>query len=316
MAVIRLQIYVDDIFGTRRLFDHVEVQRSVSGPPSFSDAVSITAPAAVAATLTGTTEQPYVGLYGTTLKLRVNQGTEITVSFTDPDPISIQSVIKAIATAVPGLVAEDSVNALKLTTIRKGTASAIQITDGTANTILGFTTGQLDEGEDEHVQLLPKVANYNYYDQGGTNTSYYRTRYTNKVSGNVSTWSDWVLGAHTFAINEDHIITGMVGLANVDGTPLVNAKITLVNVFSPIMQDGFFIAGRSRTIVTDVSGQAQITLVMGSVIDVVLEGTGIVRRIQVPDSGTTFDLLDPSLQTDDPFGIQTPDLPAAVRSSL
>ena len=67
---------------------------------------------------------------------------------------------------------------------------------------------------------------------------------------------------------------------------------------------------------TDVSGQAQVTLVMGSVIDVVLEGTSIIRRIQVPNSGSTFDLLDPSLQTDDPFGIQTPDLPAAVRSTL
>ena len=316
MAIIRIQVYVADVPGTMRLFDHIEVQRSIQGPPSFLDAVSITAPSAVASTITGTTQQPYVGLYGTFLKLMINQGTEVTVPFTDPDPVSIQSVIKAITAAVPGLVSADVENYLQLTTVKKGTSSAIQITNGTANSVLGFTVGQSDTGEDEHIQLMRKVAVYSYSDQGGTPTSYYRTRFVNKVSGNVSTWSDWVVGASTFAVSEDHIITGTVKMANIDGTPLVGAKVTVVNVYSPIVQDGFFIAGRSRTVVTDVSGQAQVTLVMGSVIDVVLEGTSIIRRIQVPNSGSTFDLLDPSLQTDDPFGIQTPDLPAAVRSTL
>jgi hypothetical protein len=316
MAIIRIQVYVADVPGTLRLFDHIEVQRSNVGPPSFSDAVSITAPSAVAATLTGTVEQPYVGLYGTSLKLAINQGTEITVPFTDPDPVSIQSVIKAITAAIPGLVVEDVLNTIKMTTVKKGTVSALQITNGTSNAALGLTTGQIDTGEDEHVQLLRGVAVYGYSDQGGLVTSYYRTRFINKVSGNASTWSDWVAGASTFAVDESHIITGTVKLAGVDGTPLVGAKVTVVNVYSPVIQDGFFIAGRSRTVVTDVSGMAQLSLVMGSVLDVVLEGTSIVRRIQVPNTGATFDLLDPALQTDDQFGIRVPDLPAAVRSSL
>jgi len=315
MAIIRLQIYVADIRGTMSLFDHIEVQRSIAGSP-FSDAASITATSAIAATLSGTVEQPYVGLSGTSLQLEINQGTEFTVPFTDPDPTSIQSVIKAITSLVPGLIAVDVGNVLQLTTVNKGTASAIEIIGGSAVSVLGFTPGQLDEGEDEHIQLLPKVSVYSYFDQGGTSTAYYRTRFVNTVSGNTSTWSDWAVGASTFAVDEDHIITGTVKMANIDGTPLVGAKVTVVNVYSPIVQDGFFIAGRSRTVTTDVSGQAQVTLVMGSIIDVVLEGTSVIRRIQVPSTGSTFDLLDQSLQTDDPFGIQTPDLPAAVRSSL
>jgi hypothetical protein len=316
MAIIRIQVYVEDVLGTMRLFDHIEVQRSNQGPPSFLDAVSITSPSAVASTLTGTTQQPYVGLNGTSLKLMINQGTEVTIPFTDPDPVSIQSVIKAITAAVPGLVAVDVENYLRLTTVKTGTSSAIQVTNGTANSVLGFIAGQADTGEDEHIQLMRKVVVYSYSDQGGLPTSYYRTRFINKVSGNVSTWSDWVVGTSTFAVEESHIITGTVSLAGIDGTPLIGAKVTVVNVYSPVIQDGFFIAGRSRTVVTDASGRAQVTLVMGSVLDVVLEGTGVVRRIQVPNAGSTFDLLDPSLQTDDPFGIQTPDLPAAVRSTL
>lgn len=316
MAIIRIQIYVADIPGTMRLFDHIEVQRSYEGPSSFSDAASVTAPTAVAATLIGTAQQPFIGLSGTSLKLKVNQGTEITIPFTDPDPVSIQSVIKAVVAAVPGVVADDATNALRLTTITKGTSSALEITNGTANDVLGFSTGQKDAGEDEHIQLLRSVAVYGYSDHGGTPSSYYRTRFINKVSGEVSAWSAWVVGTFSFAVEEAHIITGTVKMANLDGTPLVGAKVTVVNVFNPIIQDGFFIAGRSRTVVTDASGQAQVTLVMGSTLDIVLEGTGIVRRIQVPSSGSTFDLLDVSLQTDDPFGIQVPDLPAAVRGTL
>jgi hypothetical protein len=35
----------------------------------------------------------------------------------------------------------------------------------------------------------------------------------------------------------------------------------------------------------------------------------------VPNTGTEFDLMDETLVLDDPFQIQVPDLPAAVRRS-
>ena len=95
----------------------------------------------------------------------------------------------------------------------------------------------------------------------------------------------------------------------------MNAKVTVVNVYNPIIQDGYFVAGRSKTVATDGVGQAQVTLVRGSTIDVIVEGTTVIRRITVPSVGASFDLLDASLQTDDAFGIQVPDLPAAPRSS-
>jgi hypothetical protein len=86
-------------------------------------------------------------------------------------------------------------------------------------------------------------------------------------------------------------------------------------VYSPLSVDGYFIAGANRRIETDGTGYAESTFIKGSTVDVILEGTSVIRRILVPDTGTEFDLMDASLVQDDPFNIQVPDLPAAVRRS-
>ena len=315
MAIIKIRIYVPELKSTMQLFDRIEVQRSVAGTP-YSDATSITKPAPVAATLVGTVMQPYVGLYGTQLKLKVNQGTEMTIPFTSPDPISIQTVVDLINKAIPGLVASDDGNGrLNLVTVQKGTKASIEITNGTANAPLGFTSGQSDSGEDEHIQLMRGVPTYSYEDSFGLTTNYYRTRYVNSLSGDFSDWSDWIPGISGSGVQSSNLILGTIKLAGVDGAALVNAKVTVVNVYNPIIQDGYFVAGRSKTVATDGVGQAQVTLVRGSTIDVIVEGTTVIRRITVPSVGASFDLLDASLQTDDAFGIQVPDLPAAPRSS-
>jgi hypothetical protein len=175
--------------------------------------------------------------------------------------------------------------------------------------------GQKDNGEDEYIQLMPDVTNYEYQDRSGLISNYYRTRYLNVVSGEVSSWSDWIMGSTGAAVADNHLIIGKVKVADVDGTALVGMKVTAVNVFQPVMQDGYFMAGRCKTVTTDSAGQAQITLIKGATVDVILEGTSVIRRILVPSTGTEFDLLASSLQLDDPFGIQVPDLPAASRSS-
>jgi len=316
MTIIKIKIYVPELRSTMQLFDRVEVQRSVLGSPLYSDALSITKITAAAAALLGRIVQPYTGLSGTQLKLKLNQGTEITIPFTTSDPISIQTVIDAVNRAVPGLVASyDGSGCLSLVTVQKGTKASVEITDGTANTPLGFATGENASGEDEHIQLMRGVATYSYEDRFGLATNYYRTRYINSLSGNFSDWSDWIPGISGSGVQSANLILGTIKLAGIDGAALVGAKVTVVNVYSPIIQDGYFIAGRSKTVSTDGVGQAQVTLIRGSTIDVIVEGTTVIRRITVPSEGDSFDLLDASLQTDDAFGIQVPDLPAAPRSS-
>jgi hypothetical protein len=238
------------------------------------------------------------------------------IPFTSPDPISIQTVVDAINKAVPGLVtSDDGSGLLNLITVQKGTKASIEITNGTANTPLGFATNENASGQDEHIQLMRGVSTYSYEDRFGLAANYYRTRYISTLSGNFSDWSDWIPGISGSGVQSANLILGTIKLAGIDGAALVGAKVTVVNVYNPAVMDGYFIAGRSKTVSTDGVGQAQVTLVRGSIIDVILEGTTVIRRITVPSVGVSFDLLDPSLQTDDAFGIQVPDLPAAPRSS-
>jgi len=315
MAVIKIKIFVPEISNVLTLFDVIQVQRSEAGTP-YTDAKSITDITAQPPVLVGTEEGPFVSLQGKTLKLKVDGGLEQTVTFTAADPISLANVIAEFNTSITGATASDDGDGkLQIDGDNVGTDGTLEITGGTALTILGFTTGQKDNGEDTHITLMAGVDSYQYDDQSGEASYWYRTRFLNTVSGNVSSWSDWTQGSTGAVINASLLIIGKIKLADIDGTAMVGAKVTLVNTFSPLIADGFFISGRAKQIVTDGSGQAETTLIKDSIIDVIIEGTSFIRRIQVPSTGTEFDLMDATLVLDDPFQIQVPDLPAAVRRS-
>lgn len=312
MAVIKVKIYVPEIANVMTLFDVIQVQRSEAGSP-YADAKLITADAAAAPVLVGTEEGPFT-LQGLTFKIKVDGGNEQSHTFTTTDPISIANVVGELDGALTGVTVSDDGNGkLKIEGNTVGTAGTLEITGGTGLTELGFTSGDKDNGEDQHVTLQAGVDSYEYDDQSGEASYWYRTRYYNTTSQNVSSWSDWTQGSTGGVIDSAELIVGRIRLADIDGTALVGKQVTLVNIFSPLTADDHFIAGRSKSIETDGSGYAESTLIKGSTIDVIIEGTSVIRRITVPDTGTEFDLLDPALQTDDPWNIQVPDLPSAVR---
>jgi hypothetical protein len=315
MAVIKIKIFVPEIANVLSLFDHIQVQRSEAGSP-YTDAKFITADAATKPVLVSANEGPFAGLQGTELKLKVDGGSEQTVTFTAANPVSLTNVIAEIDTELTDLTpSDDGGGKLQLEGDVAGTVGTLEITGGAAAAILGFTVGDKDNGEDAHINLLPAVDSYEYDDQSGAASYWYRTRFYNQTSGTYSSWSDWTQGSTGAVITASFLIVGKIKMAEIDGTALVGQDVTIVNVHSPLTKDEHFIAGRSVTITTDGSGYAEITLIKGATVDVVLEGTSMIRRITVPDTGTEFDLMDSSLQTDDPFNIQVPDLPAAVRRS-
>lgn len=315
MAVIKIKIFVPEIANVLTLFDKIQVQRSEAGTP-YSDAKSITANTVAAPTLVSTNEGPFSSLQGTNLKIVVDGGSEQEVTFTAANPISLANVIAEFNTDITGATASDNGEGkLQIDGNQTGTVGTIELTGGTALAILGFTTGDKDNGEDLHISLLTGVDSYEYDDQSGAASYWYRTRFYNQTSGNFSSWSDWTQGSTGSVISASLLIVGKIKLAEIDGTSLVGQDVTLVNVFNPLSADGYFLAGRSKTITTDGSGYAEITLIRGSVLDLILEGTSMIRRIQVPSTGTEFDLMDENLVQDDPFQIQVPDLPAAVRRS-
>jgi hypothetical protein len=46
-----------------------------------------------------------------------------------------------------------------------------------------------------------------------------------------------------------------------------------------------------------------------------IDGTGFVRRIAIPTTGDSVDLLDPALVTRDEFGIHEANIDFAIRTS-
>lgn len=315
MGVAKIKVFVPEIANVLTLFDVIEVQRSEAGDP-YSDAVSITAVSATAPVLTGTEEGPFTGLQGAELKIKVDGGSEQTLTFTGLDPFSLAMVIDEFNDGVTGAVAsDDGTGKLKITGSQLGTLGQLELTGGGALTVLGFTTGDKDNGEDTHIALLTDVDSYEYDDQSGAASYWYRTRFVNTTSGNFSSWSDWIQGDTGAAITATYLIVGKIRLADLDGTALVGQQITIVNVYNPLIVDTYFIAGKSKTIETNGVGLAETTLIMGSILDVIIAGTSFIRRIEVPSTGTEFDLMDESLVVDDRFDIQVPDLPSAVRRS-
>lgn len=313
MATIKIKIFVAEIANVLTDFDHIQVQRSEAGSP-YGDAKFITADSATKPSLVGTEEGPFASLQGTTLKVKVNGGAEQEVTFTAADPISLTNVIAEITAAITGLTPQDNGEGkLELEGNTAGTIGTLEITGGTSLSILGFTSGDKDNGEDANIALSAGVSEYEYDDGSGAASYWYRFRYYNETAETFSSWSDWIQGSTGSAIDAAYLIVGKIYLANIDGTAISGAKVTLVNVFSPLAADGYFLSGGRIELETDGTGYAETTLVKDSLIDVIIHGTSVIRRIQVPDTGTEFDLMDDSLVQDDPFNIQVPDLPAAVR---
>ena len=315
MATIKLKIYVAELANVMLLYDSIWVQRSTTAPPTTTE-VDLTADVAAPAVLIGSLEGPFT-LNGKTLVFKVN-GTELTVTFTSPNPVAIPDVVDEINTALTnaGLAAtasNDGTGKLKLETDDDGTQYTLEIISGSALTDLGFSAGDKDNGEAEHITLVAGTTDYEFDDGSGLASYYYRTRFYNTTSGIFSGWSDWIQGTTGAAVDAADLIVGKVKLAGLDGTALASAKVVIVNVYDPVLKDGYGIFGGSVVLETDGTGYAETTLVKGSLVDVIFAGTSIVRRIRVPDSGTEFDLLDDSLVVYDRFEIVKPDLPYAPR---
>lgn len=311
MPSVPVQISVPNIADALLYFDSMEVQKSVAGTP-YSDAVSLTAVHARGASALGT-GTVFTHLAGTVLNLDVS-GTGLTHTFVGPNPMTISAILRELR----NLTLVDATNSsgqLKLTTEALGIDQRLTILAGTANEILGFTEGQSSFGLDVNIDLLPSVEKYTFLDRTYPfQDGWYRVRFVNTTTGRTDSWQSWFLGPGTVAVDPASLVSGYVKLATLDGKVQEGAEVTVINTYSPHIQDAYFIAGASVTKKTDSTGTATFDLVKGSLVDVVIEGTSVIRRIQVPVT-TPFDMLDPDLQLDDPFGIQEPDLPAAVRHS-
>lgn len=312
MAVIKLKIYVANLSNVLGLFDKMQVWRSETG--ILGTYFEITGPVAQPATLLGSVAGPFT-LNGKTIKLKVNQGSEQTLTIVSADPIGIDDLVDFINT-IPstGLVASEDGGALRLSTVATGTVSVIEITGGTALTDLGFTVGQKDNGEDPRITLSPASTSYEYDDQSGDPDNYYKVRYYNSGTGTFSSFGDPVKGDIGSIVPPTDLVKASGTFAKLDGKPVSGMAVIFYNVYLPPLSVGDIgIVGREIRVETDQAGYLETMLVKGSLVDVILSGTGIIRRITVPDAD--FNIMAAVAAADDNFQIQVPDIPAAVRRS-
>lgn len=314
MAVIKLTVTVVKLANVMGLFDLIQVHRSESGidGPYYE----ITAASPAAATLLGSETGDFT-LNGLTLKLKVDEGSEQTVTFTTADPINIDDTIDILNDQLTGITATEESGAVRLTSDTTGTVSTLEITGGTALTELGFTSGDRDTGEDSRVSLQADVETYEYDDQSGDPDFYYKVRYYDSGSGQVSDYGAASKGDVGSVLPPSDLIKAIVQLAAMDGKPVTDRKVVFYNKYvPPLVISEYLIADREIVVSTDQLGYAETMLVKGAQIVVSIAGTNIVRHITVPSTGSDFSVNDSIAAADDLFQIQTPDIPAAVRRTL
>jgi len=314
MAVIKLTIYVSNLSNVMGLFDKIQVHRSESG--ELGPFYEITASSAQAAKLIGSVSSPFT-VNGLTLKLKVDEGSEQTITFVTADPINIDDLVDFLNTNLIGATASEDVGKLKISSDVTGTVSVVEITGGTALTALGFLVGDRDTGEDARISLQTGVTEYQYDDRSGDHDYYYKVRYYNSVTFAVSSFGPAVKGDVGSVLPPSDLIKAVVDLASLDGKPVADREVSFYNKYvPPLVLSDYMIVGAEVKLYTDRVGHAETMLVKGSTVVVSIAGTNIVREIVVPTTGTEFKVNDAIAAADDLFQIQIPDIPAAVRRTL
>lgn len=292
--------------------DSIEVQRSSDAGETYR---ALMAASAEAATVTGTNSE-YFPLEDTSFTILIS-GVYYTVNFTDPGGYLAADAVSDINTALSGLLtASTDSGSVVLTLDTTGYANYMTIVSGSALSPLGFTAGSSYYGKSAYIALTSDT-HYFFEDTQGVSGDYYRYRFVNSSSGAYTDWTemeaeDW------WDVSQDQVCLAYAVLKDVEGSPLTDIVVGVSHSHS---SDSVSISGSEAYTVgdyaeteTDEEGYACLYLTRGAVVDVVLESTGVVRRITVPDS-ETVNLLDSSIAEDDLFEIQTFDLPSAIRRS-
>lgn len=255
-------------------------------------------------------QAPYVLTDGMTLIVQVTGGEIQTIELEAADFVAPATISSAFASVVAEilnlkghsfLASAAGLNGtqLKLETRVAGEEKTIQVLGGTANAVFNFPT-TLSTGTDA-------------------------TRQTNYLTMNGASFQPG------FLASASDLVEMTFRIVDIAGAPVKGIEVVITNAFGTIVRasDGSAVLGRKHLqCFTDADGVLQEDyrvvrpgesrgkpkLIKGSVIDVVISGTNIVKQgITVPQ--TNFNLTDAVLSAEDIFTIQRITLPRAPRSS-
>ena len=299
---ITLRLFVSDIAGILSLYDNIQVFRSTGDETGPWERIAGSATPAI---IVGTDKTEPFALNGKNLYIKINNVTTVGAVFMGADPYSLANAIVDLNTALGALgLAIPSGSSVQMSTTAAGTAASIELTGGTALFSLGFQTGAYDIGENPAIALAPGTQDYTFIDHNGSEDYWYCIRYWNSVTMAVSEYGIPFPAKPIWVMPGTDLITGYANMVDLHGRALKNQLVTVYNVYEPSLRSGFGILGTEVSSEADDDGHVELALVRGSLVEVAFTGTPIRRRIRVPTTGSSFDLLDATL-ADDEFGIQT-----------
>lgn len=311
------QVYlVPDITSKLTRFDRLRWYRSATGRNGyFEPATSVTEDAAMLRAVSVTR-----ALNGKTLKLRVNGVTEVVVVIADPDPVELSTLALAIEDASALLTAFDDDNGVLIVqTVAVGSQASIEVLECDAAAYIGLLPGECAIGTDQDNTLASGVSEYRLQDHQGSNDMWYSVELLHSVTGVRSGRSIAFASRALESVPLSQLIGCYVRLCDLQGRPRGGQRVIIHNVFLPnrtlVGDKAWGVFRQYEEVVTDPNGYAQIWLLRGAVVDVTVAGTGFTRRVVVPSAGSVVDLLDPSLSSEDEFGIQQPAIDFAIRTS-
>lgn len=319
MAIIELDIVVEDVENISLLYDRIQLFRSPdqSGSPTPFSAITDTDPSS--AVLDGSVEGPW-SLSGETLSISVDSADAVSVSLTGT--VDLTAVLNSINTVFSylgyqlALEVPSDTNRIRLQSGSKGTQSSLLVS-GTAASIIGLSTSKVN-GKGASPLLSSNTEKYTIFDFDGSPTYWYKARYINSDTGAASELSDAFLGGDGDGLPDSKLATGRIALSDAAGKPIVGRRIIFVPTGTQVVSDGLgnnygVLPSVDRIeIFTDYNGRAEVALVKGQRLKVFLEGSSFQREFVVPTSD--FDILSVASVQPDPLSIVVIP-PIAVRVS-
>jgi hypothetical protein len=311
---IQLSINVRDTATVLASFKAIRVKRSTTGE---SGAYSLVTAAAPSSAVLQASVPEFYNVVGRTLSILRDSHAQVNVLFTGVGTLSAAQVASQINATVGVTIASVTSGALRLASTITGTASKIEIAVGSAEFAFGWTAGDRAIGFDAHIPIQATQTLYKYTDNDGEESYYYKVSYLNTSNGQISADSSAFIGGAATMVDPSYLSVATIDLVDARGIAIPNQSISFMSVHEPFTADGFQVALTLDpvTIVTDNLGHAEVPLVRGLRVKVIIEGTSIIRDIVVPDV-PTFDLLSVLSAAPDPFKVADVNFPTAPRRSI
>lgn len=279
---------------------------SASGP--FSE---ITAAAAAAATKTGNKKELF-SLGTDQFDFYIDGVLQSVVFAGETTALAAAAAVTAQTTAV----AVDSGGYVQLSSPTTGLSSSLEVRLSTeAGITLGFYADDYDIGEAARIALVTDQLLYSLVDYHTDPSYWYRARL---YSTSTLTYGDYFtpfVARPYDSVPVANLIYGTLQLMDSEGKPVEGRMITVE--YRRLGAVGAkVINGPMYSYYTDAAGAIDVPLVKESEIRVAVEGTRMVRDVQVPSTGSSFSLFDPSVQEFDELGIASYNAPDLTRESF